>query len=125
MPVNEFHHVNIRVADLEASREFYESVLGLRAGFRPPVGVPGHWMYCGEAPVLHLTLRDNLAEPPPATGRIDHVAFGARDFAGTKAMLEARGIAYRESKVPSAGVWQIFLTDPNNVTLELNFPAEE
>ena len=40
-------------------------------------------------------------------------------------MLEARGIAYRESKVPSAGVWQIFLTDPNNVTLELNFPAEE
>jgi hypothetical protein len=37
--------------------------------------------------------------------------------------LGARGIPFRERRVPGMALDQIFLEDPNGVTIELNFPA--
>jgi hypothetical protein len=42
-------------------------------------------------------------------------------------MLEqCRGnVSYFERTVPAVGLHQVFIKDPNGVTIELNFPASE
>jgi hypothetical protein len=39
-----------------------------------------------------------------------------------KKHFQKLGIPFREQKVPGARVWQLFVTDPNNVVIELNYP---
>ncbi len=48
MFIRKLAHYAVRTRDLEASRRFYEEVLQLRAGFRPPFAFPGVWLYAGE-----------------------------------------------------------------------------
>ena len=38
-----------------------------------------------------------------------------------KARLDGLGVAYREIGVPDAPIRQLFLNDPNGVTIELNY----
>jgi len=46
MPLNALHHVTVKTADLEATRDFYRDILGLEVGFRPDLNFPGYWLYC-------------------------------------------------------------------------------
>ena len=41
-----------------------------------------------------------------------------------KKHLAGKGVAHRVNQVPSSTRWQIFLRDPNNVELELNFETK-
>jgi hypothetical protein len=41
------------------------------------------------------------------------------------AHLQGLGIAPRERTVPSLGLHQLFLDDPNGIVIELNYPAAE
>lgn len=123
MPVQALNHYNVRTADLEATRDFYERALGFKVGPRPNFAFPGYWLYCGDLPVVHLSGGERARSDSPAdTGNFDHVAFTASDFEGMRRHLGALRIPFREQKVPGAAVWQIFLTDPNNVVIELNYP---
>jgi hypothetical protein len=38
-----------------------------------------------------------------------------------KQRLTGKGVPYRVNQVPDSPRWQIFLRDPNNVEIELNF----
>jgi len=124
MPLNQLHHVTVRTDDLEATRAFYREVLGLQDGWRPDLGFPGYWLYCGNQPTIHLV--------PPGfevgggageeTGNLDHVAFLAEDSAAMRKKLIARGTTFRERYIPDGNRCQIFLFDPNQVLIELNFP---
>jgi catechol 2,3-dioxygenase-like lactoylglutathione lyase family enzyme len=40
MPLNALHHVTVKTADLEATRDFYRDILGLEVGFRPDLNFP-------------------------------------------------------------------------------------
>jgi len=42
------NHFSIRTLDMEATRSFYEGVLGLTVGPRPAFPFPGLWMYRGD-----------------------------------------------------------------------------
>ena len=55
---------------------------------------------------------------------IDHVAFGSRGFEAIKQHLTSKGVSYRVNQVPNSTRWQIFLRDPNNVEIELNFETK-
>jgi hypothetical protein len=55
------------------------------------------------------------------SGVIDHVAFGSRGFEAIKQHLTGKGVSFRVNQVPNSRRWQIFLTDPNNIMIELNF----
>ena len=57
-------------------------------------------------------------------GVIDHVAFGCRGFEATKRHLSEKGVPYHVNQVPNSARWQIFLRDPNNVEIELNFESK-
>jgi catechol 2,3-dioxygenase-like lactoylglutathione lyase family enzyme len=121
MPVTALQHVNIRCADVERSRTFYR-LLGLIDGDRPPFASMGYWMYAGAEPVVHLVQKKvGEAVLGPGTGELDHVALGAAGLATMRAELNRHGIAFREAVVPRDGSVQLFVPDPDGVTLELNF----
>jgi catechol 2,3-dioxygenase-like lactoylglutathione lyase family enzyme len=123
MPLDALQHVNIRCADAQATRDFYVEAIGLKEGYRPPFGFPGHWLYLGEVAVIHLVQKPQGESRRPGSGEIDHVAFGGSDLDGMRARLAARGLAFEEKVVPRDGIIQLFVKDPEGVKLELNFPA--
>ena len=124
MPINALHHVTVKTDDLDATRDFYQEILGLEAGFRPDLDFPGYWLYCGPIPVVHLVPRENAIGGGPShdTGPFDHFAFLASDFDGIKARLEQKRIKYRENHIAQPPIDQLFFPDNNNVMVELNFP---
>ena len=125
MIIDALQHINVHATDLERSKDFYASVLGLRVGPRPPFASRGYWLYLGEQPVVHLVER--LASEPPASGggAIDHIAFAGRDLASARDRLRRMGIAFRESVAASDGARQLFLHEPDGITVELNFSPDQ
>ena len=57
----------------------------------------------------------------PDSGVIDHIAFGSRGFERDAAASRAEGRAVPVNEVPNSTRRQIFVSDPNNVLIELNF----
>jgi catechol 2,3-dioxygenase-like lactoylglutathione lyase family enzyme len=137
MPLTHLEHFLIQAEDLEATKDWYVRVLGMRDGPHPDFGFPVHWLYLGEHDVLHMTqggakVSANrmryLGQESAATqgsGVIDHVAFRATGLAETIAHFEALGIDFKERQVDDQGLYQLFLFDPNGVKVELNFAAAE
>lgn len=142
MAIRKLGHYSIRTTDLEASRRFYTGILGLKEGFRPPFKFPGIWLYRGgdeaDFGVVHIIgidpadpqgLKDYLGDKDAAslsgTGVVDHVAFLATGLEDMRARLAAEGRPFTERTVPSLGLFQVFITDPSGVTIEMNYPHEE
>lgn len=139
----QLNHFSIRTLDLEASRKFYTEVMGFTVGPRPDFPFPGLWIYSGSHDsysnaVVHIIgidledsdglkqyLGDRDLDSLKGTGTVDHIAFFATGRAGMQARLKAQGIEFREREVPTLGLHQIFLEDPSQVTIELNYPAQE
>ena len=124
MPLTQLNHVTVRTRDLEGTRQFYDEVLGLKPGWRPDLGFPGYWLYCGAQPVIHLVPpgQEVGGGDEEETGNLDHVAFLAEDSAAMRNKLIARGATFRERYIPDGNRRQMFLLDPNQVMIELNFP---
>jgi len=123
MRVHRLDHVNIRTGRLEATKDFYVDAIGLRIGDRPPFAFAGYWLYDDNIPVIHLAEADDA--PAAATGSIDHISFRVSGLAAARERLAALGIAARERVVPRTGDVQLFLSDPNGVTIELTFDRDE
>ena len=94
-------HFTVLTDDVPGTVQFYRDVLGLVDGPRPPLAVPGAWLYSGETPVLHVVGGRQRSEL--RSGVIDHMAFDAEGLAGTLAALGGRGIAYRCQRQPGSG----------------------
>ena len=150
MEIKRIDHYSIRTLDVEATRKFYTEIVGLRVGPRPPFEFPGLWLYSGKPPadldhaegnygIVHVmgidrdhpqALIDYMGGADPDTqqgntGALDHVAFAVT---GRATMLERcyrSNVSYFERTVPMLGLHQVFIKDPNGVTIELNFPASE
>jgi catechol 2,3-dioxygenase-like lactoylglutathione lyase family enzyme len=132
MPVTQLEHYLVVSEVLEQTKDFYCEILGLRVGDRPDLGFSGYWLYLGEIPCLHLADRESYTDykarvgtPVPQqtvdTGAIDHIAFNAIGFRDTVQMLENRGLRFRLNRIDDIGLSQVFVQDPNAITLELNF----
>ena len=137
------NHYAIRTYDLAACRRFYADLLGLAVGPRPDFPFPGLWLYAGDTAVwanavVHIVgidrndptgLNQYLGERDntqlQGSGAVDHVAFFATGLAAMRSTLAALGIAHRERTVPSIGLHQVFVDDPNGIIVELNYPAAE
>lgn len=136
MPIETLDHYSVRTADVDATRAFYHDVIGLEPGPRPDFPFPGAWMYAGGRAVVHVIgvdpanpsgLGDYLGERAASedTGALDHVAFVASDIEAMRKHLAALRIDFRERKVPGLALRQIFVVDPNGVTIELNYRNAE
>jgi catechol 2,3-dioxygenase-like lactoylglutathione lyase family enzyme len=112
-------HVNIRTADLAATKALFVDVLGLAEGWRPPFPFPGAWLYAGDKDVVHLV----EVEQPAVAGEValDHFAFDIEDYDEALRRVEGTGLRFRATATPGTSVKQIFVRDPNGVTIELNW----
>jgi catechol 2,3-dioxygenase-like lactoylglutathione lyase family enzyme len=137
MPISHLEHLLLQVADIDATCDWYEEVVGLRRGPTPDFKFPVQWLYAGDKDVLHVTVGGKDAsenrkryvgqqsEALSGTGVIDHVAFRATGLKDTLARLRALGVPFKERMVSDQGLYQVFMFDPNQVKVELNFSNEE
>ena len=133
MPLAHLEHMLVLANDLEASRDWYERVLGLEEGPHPDFGVPVYWMYLNGQDVIHITsareamtVADTSLENIAKGGRpIHHVAFRAHDVSATLDHLRANDVPYIEQQASGDSLYQVFVRDPNGVVIELNFAADE
>jgi catechol 2,3-dioxygenase-like lactoylglutathione lyase family enzyme len=138
MTTSRLDHFSIRTTKLDETRRFYADILGLVDGDRPPFDFPGAWLYSNGQAAVHLVgidphdssgLVDYLGAKGKAessgTGTIDHVAFVCTGLSEMRQRLKSRGIPFRERMVPDLNLRQLFIEDPNGVTIELNYAAAE
>ena len=135
MPLEVMEHFNIRASDMEATKDFYCDVLGMRVGERPPFEFPGYWIYLGEIAVVHLQAADSNEAMEAfigakegnleGSGAIDHVAFSGSDVRAFVARAKAHDTEMVHRKVPEFGIHQVFIKDPDGITIELNFRGED
>ena len=135
MPVTSLNHYLIVSKNLERSKKFYQQVLGLELAERPDFGFPGYWLKTGDNICVHLAsqdpnkIRDNflLKKHPKGTngsGSVDHIAFLAQNPEEVRTRIQKNKVEMHFRSFPDAKLFQIFLKDPDNVTIELNFLGE-
>jgi catechol 2,3-dioxygenase-like lactoylglutathione lyase family enzyme len=143
MAIGRLDHYSVRTTNVAASEAFYSNVLGFVSGPRPPFNFPGAWLYSGDPdkggiPVVHIIgiaerdqpaldayLGDRGAQTLAGTGAVDHIAFRAEGLAEMRERCTRLGVSYREREVPATRLRQVFLKDPDGITIELNYPASE
>jgi catechol 2,3-dioxygenase-like lactoylglutathione lyase family enzyme len=135
MPVTALNHYLIVSKNLERSKQFYQQVLGMQLADRPDFGFPGYWMKTGDNICVHLASQDPnkirdqflLKKHPKGTagsGSVDHIAFLAQDPEGVRNRIQKNKVDMHFRSFPDAKLFQIFLKDPDDVTIELNFLGE-
>jgi catechol 2,3-dioxygenase-like lactoylglutathione lyase family enzyme len=137
MPITELNHYLLVAKNLERTKEFYRKVLGLELAERPDFGFPGYWLAADGEICVHLAsqapnrIRDQflLKKHPKGTrgsGSVDHIAFLAKNPAEVRSRIRKNRIEMHFRSFPDAKppLFQIFLKDPDDVTIELNFLGE-
>ncbi len=132
MALTELNHYLVRANDLEKTKDFYVKVLGFEVMPRPDFPFPGYWLglngkiqvHMGPAGVPNAELY-YLGSPKHAatnnSGVVDHLAFLATDPEELVRRLREMGISFRPRSFPESELFQLFLQDPNGLTIELNF----
>lgn len=132
MPVTALDHYFVRANDLEASRRFYCDVLGFEDMPRPDFPFPGHWLGVGGKIQVHMGphgipnadryyLGSTTRSATDNTGVVDHIAFLATEPERFAARFAAAGLESRKRYLPGFNLFQLFVKDPDGLTVELNF----
>ncbi|HEX9448625.1 MAG TPA: VOC family protein [Dongiaceae bacterium] len=133
--IQRLDHITLRTRKAAETVRFFVNALGLSEGWRPGFRFPGHWLYNGDTPVLHIvTITDDEAElrsylgtrgEGTGSGAVDHIAFRCNGLDATQQRLLQLGQPFQERVVPNIGEHQLFMLDPNGITIELVFPYAE
>lgn len=126
MQSSRFTHASILAKDLEESVAFYEDVFGMERIPSPNFTTPVEWLRVGDL-TLHLFERDIEAAD------FYHVGFHVDDFERVYKEVDARNIATTfdpDLDVPVVfelpdGSVQLYLTDPAENLVEVNYPNVE
>ena len=130
MQVNWLDHVNLITDKLDETAEFYKALLNLERRNAPPPLTPdtAQWMYdAGGKAIVHINsvdcprAFDREVQPGALTGAVHHVALNCTGYDELMDRVEALGTPFQRNTVDAIGLRQIFVSDPNNVLLELNF----
>jgi catechol 2,3-dioxygenase-like lactoylglutathione lyase family enzyme len=137
MPITELNHFLLVAKNLERTKNFYQQVLGLELAERPDFGFPGYWLKTGDNICVHLASQDPnqirdqflLKKHPKGTsgsGSVDHIAFLAKNASEVRERIQKNKVEMHFRSFPDAKppLFQIFLKDPDDVTIELNFLGE-
>lgn len=119
-------HLVLTVADIEATTQFYERVLGFeREIFRGPDGQPRHALKFGAQKV---NLQDRSTNTPtkarqPTQGSGDFCLLASVPLDRVIARLEAEGVAIEAGPVPRRGalgaITSVYFRDPDGNLVEV------
>jgi catechol 2,3-dioxygenase-like lactoylglutathione lyase family enzyme len=137
MPLTHLEHFLVQTADIQKTCDWYERVLGMQRGHTPDFKFPVQWLYIGERDVIHVTeggaqtsenRRRYVGQQSDAlagTGVIDHVAFRCTGLKEMIDHLQQLAIPFKQRMVSDQGLYQLFVMDPNQIKVELNFANAE
>lgn len=138
MPLSHIEHFLVAADDIDATRDWYARVLGMRPGPHPDFGFPVHWMYLGDVDVVHIGPSAKAANEiqkqylgrtsqasAAGTGAIDHIAFRARGLRDMIVHLREQKVPFSQRRANGQALFQLFFHDPNGIKIELNFDAAE
>ncbi len=138
MPLSHIEHYLIAADDMEGTRDWYCSVLGMQEGAHPDFGFPVYWLYLDGRDVVHIGpsakhagdaqksyLGRTSQDAGTGTGAIDHIAFRATGLGDTMARLREKGVQFNDRRANGQALYQLFMIDPNGIKVELNFDAAE
>lgn len=129
----EINHILIRVTDLDAMIRFFEQILELKKGKRPPFTFAGAWLWADEKPLIHLSEADPVDQgqldylggkkmnSDSGTGIIDHVAFSGQDYNKLIVRLQKHQTSFFERTLPLTGEHQVFIEGPEGLRVEVQF----
>ena len=132
MPLTDLNHYFVRANDLEETKNFYCKALDLEEMPRPTFPFPGYWLgregkiwvHMGQHGVPNAQLYYRGTPSNAAldnSGVVDHIAFLATDPESFRRRLEDMKCDFWGRKLPEFDLFQIFVRDPNGLTIELNF----
>ncbi len=138
MSLSSLDHCSIRTVKLRETRDFYVNILGMVDGDRPDFPFPGAWLYVDGVAVVHLIGVNPEGSPSVSlypggkidadvltgSGALDHIAFRAKDPDLVMSRLKENRYEYRERDISSMNLFQVFIEDPNGITIELNYWGE-
>ena len=89
MPLSHIEHILVAADDIDATRDWYARVLGMRSGPHPDFGFPVKWLYLGDVDIVHISQSGKNAgenqkrylgrtsqDTGTGTGALDHIASG-------------------------------------------------
>jgi catechol 2,3-dioxygenase-like lactoylglutathione lyase family enzyme len=132
MPITTLNHYFVRANDLEASRAFYCDVLGFEQMPRPDFPFPGYWLGIDGQIQVHMGphgienselyyLGTGTDSATTNSGVVDHIAFLATEPERMYQSLRAKKVPLRLRHFAQFKLFQMFVVDPNGLTIELNF----
>jgi catechol 2,3-dioxygenase-like lactoylglutathione lyase family enzyme len=138
MAISHIEHFLVAADDIDATRDWYARVLGMKSGPHPDFGFPVHWMYVGDTDIVHIGpsarqagemqkkfLGRTSQDSGEGTGAIDHIAFRATGLRGMLEHLKKEKISFTQRRANGQALFQLFIVDPNGIKLELNYAAAE
>jgi len=138
MPISHIEHFLVASDDIDATRDWYARVLGMKSGQHPDFGFPVHWMYVDNIDIVHIGPSARQAgeiqkkylgrasqKSEEGTGAVDHIAFRATGLRQMLEHLKREKIPFSQRRANGQALFQLFLYDPNNIKIELNYAAQE
>ena len=129
MNIRALDHAALLVKDVERSRHFYVTILGMNEEPRPSnFAFPGAWFRKGMAHI-HLIGEDeenrtaqvvgHYREDELARGHVPHIAFEVDDLDATQKHLRSQDIEIVGGPRPRGdGVQQLYVLDPDGYVIE-------
>ena len=122
--ISAIDHLNLNVANLERSIDFYQRAFGMeiredRRNDEKP------YVIVGKAGVAYVALHERETRPGEAAGRINHWGFVVDDFDALSARLERCNIAVLYRRDGFDGVFEyphsrsVYVADPDGTEIEL------
>ena len=138
MPLSHIEHFLVAADDIDATRDWYARVLGMKPGPHPDFGFPVHWMYLGERDIVHIGpsargageiqrkyLGRTSQDAGSGTGALDHIAFRATGLRAMLQHLKRAKVHFTQRRANGQALFQLFFHDPNGIKIELNYDAAE
>lgn len=116
MKVTGLLHVAVLVSDLEAAKQFYEGILGLKQKPRPNLESPGVWYNLADAELHLIVTTGPLPSVNERPDKDSHFALSVGNYELIRKDLTGASIPFRES---SSGAPRLFVRDPDGNLIEL------
>ena len=136
MSVQRLDHYNLVTTKKDETLDFYLNVMGFGDGSerRKASGAvpPGIWFLVGaeQHPAVHCNFveaqddknGESIVQEPSEV--INHMAFAATDLKGFEERLQRLNVKF-DKAVRSNGVVQLYVRDPNNIKIEIQFESAD